>query len=150
LLGVSGQKDFTVETFKEYAVLIETSISAIKLNIQAVSTNELLHSSELRDIAEFQNRLNAPLGVLLLGFLAAPLAKASPRGGIYGSLLIAFGIYFIYGNLQRLNFSWVVAKVIPAWLGYFWLDLLLLVLGVLLLIHTYGWRWVLQQFNREQ
>lgn len=147
VMGAAGQKDFTLETFREYAVLIEKNATTLSLNSQAVPTAVLWASTELRDIAEIQNRLNTPVGALLLAFLALPLAKSSPRGGIYGSLLIAFGIYFAYGNLQRLNFSWVIAGTIPSWLGYFWLNGLLLIIGVLLLMHTYGWRWLLQNIK---
>ncbi len=141
-LGAAGQQNFSQEKFQEYGLLIENSLPEVRLNIQAIPTETLLNSHDLKEIGELQNRLNAPLGVLLLGFLAAPLAKASPRGGIYGSVFIAFGIYFIYGNLQRLNFSWVSNASIPAWLGYVWLDGLLLLLGLILLIQSHGWRWL--------
>ena len=144
MIGSAGQRDFTIETFQEYAVQIENTTSVLYLNSQAVATEALWGSQEKRDIAEFQNRLNTPLGVLLLAFLATPLAKLSPRGGIYGSLMIAFGIYFIYGNLQRLNYSWIVGGVIPTWLGYFWLNGLLFLLGIIILLHSYGWAWLLQ------
>jgi lipopolysaccharide export system permease protein len=125
-------------------VLIEQKTTVLNLNTQAISTAELLASNELRYIAEFQNRLNIPLGVLLLAFLAVPLAKVSPRGGVYSSLFIAFGIYFVYGNLQRLTFSWVTNGAIPVWLGYAWLNGLLLLLGLLTLFRTYSWSWLFQ------
>ena len=144
VMGIPGQKDFTVEAFREYAVLVEQQNTVLNLSSQAVPIKDLWTSSGLRDVAEIQNRLNTPFGVVLLAFLAAPLAKLSSRGGIYGSLLIAFGIYFVYGNLQRLNFSWVINGVIPSWLGYFWLNGLLLLLGVFMLLRSYGWRWLLQ------
>jgi lipopolysaccharide export system permease protein len=147
LLGIAGQKDFLLETFQEYAVLIEKKATVLNLNSQSIPTRELLSSSGLREIAEFQSRLNTPLGVLLLAFLAVPLAKVSPRGGIYSSVFIAFGIYFVYGNLQRLTFSWVVNEVMPTWLGYFWLNGALFLLGLLTLIRSYGWKWLFQHFR---
>jgi lipopolysaccharide export system permease protein len=112
-------------------------------------TEDLLASTQIRDIAELQSRLNTPLGVLLLAFLAPPLVRLAPRGGIYGSLLIAFGIYFVYGNLQKLSFSWVVSGVIPDWLGYFWLNGSLLIVGVIMLLKAYGWRWIIQNFKES-
>ncbi len=45
----------------------------------------------------------------------------------------------------------VIAFVSPAaivWLGYFWIDLLLLVLGAVLLIRLYGLKWLL--FNLKK
>jgi len=148
-MGIAGQQDFTMETFREYGVQLEKNVITLNLNSQAIPTLSLINSAELKDIAEIQNRLNTPLSVILLGFLAAPLAKLSPRGGIYGSLLIAFGIYFTYGNLQRLSFSWVIAGAMPSWMGYVWLNALLLLLGILMLIQTYGWRWLFQRSKEK-
>lgn len=147
--GVPGNKDFTIEAFKEYAVLIEKKVTILNLGREAAATEALWQSPELRDVAEIQDRLNTPLGVILLAFLAVPLAKLSPRGGIYGSMLVAFGIYFVYGNLQRVNHSWVVSGTLPSWLGYFWVDALLLILGLLMLMRLYGWPWLLQSLREK-
>lgn len=143
ILGIPGNKDFTIETFAEYAVRIEKKTTELILGSHAIDTDQLWHSKNLIDVAEMQDRLNGPLGVILLGFLAVPLAKLSPRGGIYGSMLVAFGIYFAYSNLQRVNHSWVISGKIPYWLGYFWLDLLLLLLGATFLLRLYGLKWLL-------
>lgn len=142
LQGVPGQKDYTIEHFDEYAVLVEKKATVLSLEREAFATQDLWYSTELRDIAEVQDRLNGPFGVLLLSFLAVPLSKMSPRGGVYGNVLIAFGIYFAYGNLQRVNHSWVIGKTLPAWLGYFWVDALLLLLGLGLLFRFYGRQWL--------
>lgn len=147
--GVPGNKDFTIEAFKEYSVLIEKKITVLELGRAAISTETLWQSPELRDMAEVQDRFNTPLGVILLAFLAVPLAKLSPRGGIYGSMLVAFGIYFVYGNLQRVNHSWVISGALPAWLGYFWVDALLLLLGIAMLVRLYGWRWVMLNLKEK-
>ena len=114
---------------------------------RSIPTKALWVSQELRDVAEVQDRLNTPLGVVLLAVLAVPLAKLSPRGGIYGSMLVAFGIYFVYGNLQRVNHSWVISGALPAWVGYFWVDTALLLLGLAMLVRLYGWRWCLQSLT---
>ncbi|MGD0959855.1 MAG: LPS export ABC transporter permease LptF [Methylomonas sp.] len=147
VLGNAGQKDFVIETFQEYAVLIENKAGVLNLNTQSLPTETLLASPDLRHIAELQSRLNTPVGVLLLAFLAAPLAKISPRGGIYNSLFIAFGIYFVYGNMQRLTYSWVINGNMPVWLGYVWLNGLLFLIGVYSLIRSLGWRWLFQNFR---
>ncbi len=147
--GVPGNKDFTIEAFKEYAVLIEKKVTILNLGREATATENLWVSSELRDVAELQDRFSTPFGVVLLAFLAVPLAKLSPRGGIYGSMLVAFGIYFAYGNLQRVNHSWVISGALPSWLGYFWVDALLLILGLLMLMRLYGWQWLSQTLKEK-
>lgn len=147
--GVPGNKDFTIEAFTEYAVLVEKKTTILNLGREAVTTEVLWHSDELRDVAEVQDRFNTPLGVILLAFLGVPLARLSPRGGIYGSMMVAFGIYFVYGNLQRVNHSWVISGALPPWLGYFWVDTLLLVLGLLMLLRLYGWHWLSQTLREK-
>jgi len=147
LQGIPGQKDYSIETFEEYAVLVEKKATVLNLEREAFSTEDLWYSHELRDVAELQDRLNGPLGVLLLAFVAVPLSKLSPRGGVYGSVLIAFGIYFAYGNLLRVNHSWVVKQTVPVWAGYVWVDALLVLLGLAMLLRFYGWRWLLQIFT---
>ncbi|ATG92313.1 LPS export ABC transporter permease LptF [Methylomonas koyamae] len=147
VMGVPGNKDFVIEAFQEYSVLIEKKVTVLSLGREAIPTKALWVSQELRDVAEVQDRLNTPLGVVLLAVLAVPLAKLSPRGGIYGSMLVAFGIYFVYGNLQRVNHSWVISGALPAWVGYFWVDTALLLLGLAMLVRLYGWRWCLQSLT---
>ena len=141
--GVPGKKDFIIETFSEYGVRIERRTIAYALKRYSVPSDVLWQSDKLDDIAEMQNRLSIPLSVIFLSFLAVPLAKLSPRGGVYGSLLVAFGIFFIYGNLKRVSHSWVVNGTIPVWIGYFWIYLLFLLLGLVLLVRLYGWKWIM-------
>lgn len=147
LQGIPGQKDYSIEKFDEYAVLVEKKATTLSLERDAFATKDLWYSAELRDIAELQDRLNGPLGVLLLAFLAVPLSRLSPRGGVYGSVLAAFGIYFVYGNLQRVNHSWVISGNLPPWLGYVWVDGILSVLGLSMVLRFYGWQWILQSLT---
>ncbi len=144
--GIPGNKDFIVETFDEYAVRIEKKETMLKHDREGVSSEVLWESKELLDIAEMQNRLSIPLSVIFLSLLAVPLAKISPRGGVYGSLMVAFAIYFIFGNLKKVSHSWVVNEVIPTSIGYFWVYLLLLLLTGVLLLRLYGIKWIASQF----
>ncbi len=141
--GVPGEKNFIIERFSEYAVRIEKKSTALHQDREGIPSMELWFSDNLRDVAEMQKRLSTPLAVIFLSFLAVPLAKLSPRGGVYGSLTVAFAIYFVYGNLIRVNHSWVISEIIPVTLGYFWVFLLLFVLGCILLIRLYGLKWMM-------
>jgi lipopolysaccharide export system permease protein len=145
--GNVGEGDFTLETFNEYAVRIDKKTSPINYHHEAMSTSKLLASEQIYDKVELQKRIAVPLGVLFLSFLAVPLAKLSPRTGSYGSLLFAFLIYFIYGNINQVNQSWMLKQTIPLWLGYFWVYLGLTGLGFLLLIRLYGLKWLLLKFK---
>ena len=143
--GVIGQVNFISENFAEYGIRIEERDTTVYQLRDGQTTQELWSSTELLDIAEIQQRMSTPLAVIFLSFLAVPLAKLSPRGGVYGSLIIAFAIYFIYGNLKRISHSWVVNGVIPVSIGYFWVYFVLFLLGGALLVRLYGLKWVLKQ-----
>ncbi|MCK5188827.1 MAG: LPS export ABC transporter permease LptF [Methylococcales bacterium] len=147
--GVPGEKMFGIEKFDEYAIRIEKKTKILHQKRDAMASSELWSSEKVEDIAEIQQRLSVPLAVIFLSFLAVPLAKLSPRGGVYGSLIIAFGIYFVYGNLRRISHSWVVNETIPVSLGYFWLYLLLLLLGVILLVRLYGIEWIIMKIKQR-
>jgi lipopolysaccharide export system permease protein len=143
--GVPGQANFILEQFDEYAVRIDKKSSAVFYHRDAISTDKLKESKKIEDKVELQKRLSIPLGVIFLSLLAVPLAKLSPRGGVYGSLLFAFLIYFVYGNISRVNYSWLKTETIPLWIGQFWVYLLMLCLTTVLLLRLYGLKWILQK-----
>jgi lipopolysaccharide export system permease protein len=58
-------------------------------------------------------------------------------------MLVGFLIYFSYGNLIRVSQSWVMNQTIPAWLGVFGVNALLLLIGGILLARLYGWQWLI-------
>lgn len=147
--GIPGEMDFIIEKFTEYGVRVEKKAPALYQKREGISSIELWSSGHLLDVAEIQQRLSIPLAVVFLSFLAIPLAKLSPRGGVYGSLIFAFGIYFVYGNLIRVSHSWVVNEIIPVWLGYFWVYLLLTLLGVSLLVRLFGIKWIAMRIKER-
>ncbi len=144
--GRAGELNYAIEQFDEYAVRIDTKVSPLIIAKQAAPFGELWASSASIDIAELQRRFAVPLGILLLGFIAVPLAELSPRGGIYGNMLVGFLIYFSYGNLLSVSQSWVLKQTIPAWLGLTGVNFLLLIIGSFLLAKFYGWQWLKLKF----
>ena len=147
--GQPGALNYVLEQFAEYAVRVETKASAAKFNRQALAVDVLLGSAVIRDTAELQRRLAIPLGVLLLSFIAVPLAQIAPRGGVYGNMLMGFLIYFSYGNLLRVSQSWVTNETIPPWLGASGVNVLLLLIGSLLVARLYGWQWLIMKVREK-
>ena len=141
--GHPGDIDYVLEQFKEYAVRLEIKESVANFGKESVPSSALLDSTTIIDIAELQRRLSIPVGLVLLSFIAVPLAQISPRGGVYGNMLVGFLIYFSYGNLIRVSQSWVINQTIPAWLGVFGVNTLLLLAGGILLARLYGWQWLM-------
>ena len=141
--GLPGNLNYVIEKFAEYAVRIETKVAAYKFKRNSLSVDLLWGSHVKILIAELQRRFSIPLAVLLLSFIAVPLAQISPRGGVYGNMIVGFLIYFSYGNLIRISQGWVMNDTLPAWLGSIGVNSLLLVVGVFLLARLYGWQWLL-------
>jgi lipopolysaccharide export system permease protein len=147
--GYPGDYNYTIEKFKEYAVIIEEKAVSNSFNSKAVASQALWESTTAKDVAELQNRLTLPLTILLFAFIAVPLAKISPRGGIYGSVMLGFLIYFSHGNFSGITQSWVIKGAIPIWPGVFWANLGLFVVGLLLLANWYGIQWVAQSIKKK-
>ncbi len=148
--GQPGAVNYVVEQFVEYAVRIETKESAIdNLPKESIATAVLMNSGQIADIAELQRRFSIPLGIILLSFIAVPLAQISPRGGVYGNMLVGFLIYFSYGNLIRVSHSWVMSHTIPVWLGVFGVNTFLLLIGGILLARLYGWQWLVMTVRKK-
>ena len=147
--GLPGDIDYVLEQFKEYAVRLEIKESVANFGKESVPSSALLDSTTIIDIAELQRRLSIPVGLVLLSFIAVPLAQISPRGGVYGNMLVGFLIYFSYGNLIRVSQSWVINQTIPAWLGVFGVNTLLLLAGGILLARLYGWQWLMMKVQER-
>ncbi len=142
--GQPGNLDYIVEQFAEYAVRLDAKTPAPRpVNFQTLPTYLLWQHKTKTYIAEFQRRLSIPIGALLLSFVAVPLAQISPRGGVYGNMVVGFLIYFSYGNFTRISQGWVSNGTIPTWLGGIGVDVLLFLIGSLLLLRLYGWQWLI-------
>ncbi len=147
--GQPGALNYVLEQFTEYAVRMETKESAANFGKESVASGTLASSGQITDIAELQRRFSIPMGIVLLSFIAVPLAQMSPRGGVYGNMLVGFLIYFSYGNFIRVSQSWVMNQTIPAWLGVFGVNTLLLLVGGILLARLYGWQWLVMKVREK-
>ncbi len=145
--GKPGELNFVIEKFSEYAVRLDIEATSVNLDREGIPTERLLTTQATVDIAEVQRRLSIPLGIIILTALAVPLAQVAPRGGVYGNIFTALVIYFGYSNLQKINQNWVGEEVIPLWMGYVWVYLLMLIVVAVLLLRVYGSKWVIYQLT---
>jgi lipopolysaccharide export system permease protein len=141
--GQPGAVNYVIEQFSEYAVRIDTKKTALNFAREAFAIDVLAKSELIMDVAELQRRFSIPAGIMLLSFIAVPLAQISPRGGIYGNMLVGFLIYFSYGNFVRVSQTWVAKEAIPVWVGGFGVNLILLFIGLVLLARLYGGHWLI-------
>ena len=73
--------------------------------------------------SELHWRLAAPLSVLVLGLLALPLSKTSPREPRYARLLLALLAWLVYYNGLLLGRSWIGAGKLASGFGLWWVYL---------------------------
>jgi lipopolysaccharide export system permease protein len=143
--GLAGSAAFSVSEFDEYGVRIRRSeVEARVPPRKARPTSELVRSRDVRDQAEFQYRLLFPLSVLAFTLVSVPLSRSLPRQGVAGRLLLAVLVYFVFMNLQRAASAWMENGTTPAWLGLWWVPLLMALLAAVLLatdsLRFVGWR----------
>jgi lipopolysaccharide export system permease protein len=133
--GAAGTSQFSISEFEEYGVRVRRSeIEARVPPRKARATSVLMRSSDVRDQAEFQYRLLVPLSVLAFTLVSVPLSRSLPRQGVSGRLLLAILVYFVFMNLQRAASAWMEGATTPAWLGLWWVPLLMALLAVVLLL----------------
>lgn len=157
--GVPGQRDFRVIRFKKYGVRIpDTENIKAKVNYSSLSFGDLWKqafsnkkdnvASSRKAMAELQWRISMPLSVPILVLLALPLCRVNPRLGRYRKLIPAILLYTVYANMQFVARGWLEDGVIPAYIGLWFLHLVLLAIALSLYVDKYKWRqyWQYLQF----
>jgi len=134
--------DYRLGRFEEYAIRIPDAELQDWVPPQSAKPwRELIGSDDANDRAEFQYRLSVPLALMAFAVLAVPLARSPPRSGIYGRLTFAVLLYFTFLNLQKIAESMLADQKLPAWLGMWWLPLLMiLVTGLIVMLDSNRFR----------
>lgn len=127
----SGHHDeFTVIEFGTYQKLLEQKDLNQELSFHRTMPTKMLWDKPVpSNLAELQWRLSVPLSAPLLALLAIPLSRVSPRQGRYGRLFIAVLICILYYNLLTISKRWVAMEAIPAYIGLWWVHLVLFAAG---------------------
>lgn len=132
--GKPGQPEYRIIQFTEHGILLrEQAVIASTRPRYAIATSELVGSADPANTAELQWRLAMPISALLLGLLAVPLSKTSPRRGRFGGLFLGIMIYVVYNNVLTMTRTSLSRDEIPAALGLWWVHGLLLLMLVLIL-----------------
>jgi lipopolysaccharide export system permease protein len=132
--GKPGDIDYRIMKFDQQGVRVELpGKPPTSSKRSAIPTAELLTSTDLKEIVELQWRLSVPLSVMVLVFLAVPLSRMSPRKGRYGGLVLPVLVFIIYFNLMGTAKAWVEQGAISPVIGIWWVHLLPVALGIVLL-----------------
>lgn len=132
--GVPGTLQFRVVEFVEHGIPYRLpSLQPPDPRPRAMKFVDLMRSSELEHVAEFQWRIGIPLSTVILAFLAVPLSRTQPRSGRYGRIAIGLLVFIIYLNMLSAAKAWIEQAAISPALGIWWVHgvMLLFTLGLL-------------------
>ncbi len=125
----SGSKK--IINFNSYNVLIhnqrKVNREKIEYNIRAIPSIDLIFSDKNNEKAELQWRISQPLSAFLLSLIAILFSKSSPRQGSGMGLFLGLLIYILYNNLLIIAKSSLEKSEIPAYIGLWWVHLLMVV-----------------------
>lgn len=138
--GVPGEAEFLSVGFAEQFLPIREEEEDEFVEAPAAKpTLELLRSTALVDRAELHWRLSLPLSLFVLGLLAVPLSRTSPREGRYARLGMALFIYLIYTNLLSIARVWVERGIVDDDVGMWWVHATVALGGLWMLAREGGW-----------
>jgi len=141
--GEPGQPVFEVISFKEHGIPYALpAAEPVELKPESRPLIDLIGSGDAELIAELQWRLSVPLTTLVLTVIAVPLSRSQPRQGRYGGLAAGVLVFIIYVDLLAAAKVWVEREQVPAIIGIWWVHLLFLAVGGILLGRQFGY------FNR--
>jgi lipopolysaccharide export system permease protein len=137
--GTPGEADYDVVKFQVLDLRLSPPPFSYINNQRVLSpTSALLGSSDREDQAELQERIAAPLSVLILALLAVPLAHLKPREGRYGKLVLGILVYLVYAYLISFGVTWIGKGKIPAMLGLWWVHAGMLAFALVLVARRQG------------
>jgi lipopolysaccharide export system permease protein len=131
--GKSGQRDYSVIEFEQYAIRIDSvPAKQARIGVRTMSTPELWRNPTLWNLSELEWRLGLPLSAALLAMLAIPLGYVNPRAGRSLNLILALVLYMLYNNMISVTNSWVGQGKLSPGVGLWGIHAAMLVITVLM------------------
>ena len=133
--GPSGDAVSSVTRFERHAVRIEAQPrETLTSERRMLATATLLRSGNRAHLVELQRRISAAISIVVLGMLAVPLARTTPREGRYGKLFMAVVVYFVYTNVLSIAENMVERGMVPDLVGVWPVHAAMVLLTVALLV----------------
>lgn len=137
--GKPGENEYSVIAFESYQRLIEETIPQRGLYYHRSMPTTMLFSNPMpSNVAELQWRLSIPITTFVLGLLAVPLSRVTPRKGRFSKLFVGILSAIIYFNLLTMAKRWVEAKVLPVSVGVWSVHILFIIFAFILLLQVSG------------
>ncbi|MDP4946080.1 MAG: LPS export ABC transporter permease LptF [Alishewanella sp.] len=135
--GDSQTAAYEITEFGSYLMQIrEQEVEQRRRKLGSLSTPALLQENNAEAAAEWHWRIAIPLSIPILTLIAVPLARVNPRQGKFGRLLPALLLYLGYYALMIIARSAIEDGKIPAEWGMWWLHLLGLTVGTVLILRN--------------
>ncbi|MDG1694507.1 MAG: LPS export ABC transporter permease LptF [Porticoccaceae bacterium] len=100
--GIPGNYDYQITYFDEFGTrLAPPEELSEDTATDAMTTRDLMNSSEVEHRIALQWRFSIPIMMLIVTLLAVPLSRIDPRSGRFARILPAVLLYFVY--LVSLN-----------------------------------------------
>ena len=139
--GIPGKHEFRVTRYREHGIPVRLADARARpQDLELLPTSQLLRMSDPGALAEVQWRVSMPIMAFVLTFIAMPLSRLRPRQGRYARVGLAILIYFLYSNLLSAAKVWVAREALPGVIGLWWVHLLLIGLGVLVIKRRVLWQ----------
>jgi lipopolysaccharide export system permease protein len=113
------------------------SVKSKTRGVDALPTSQLIGVNDSKHQAELQWRIAIPVSILLITFMAVPMAKVNPRQGRYSKLLPALALYLAFFLLLSASKSLIEDGVLP-YFAMWGVQILFFVIGVVLHLQTIG------------
>jgi lipopolysaccharide export system permease protein len=149
--GKPGDPEIQIIKYKKHAVRIEEKgFVKSRRKMDAIPTAELWKEDNPKAKSQLQWRISMPISIFLLGILALPISKLSPREGRYARLFTGILIYVVYINLMGVAKDLVKREEVPDIVGMWWVHVLLLLVIIALYIYQLGPRWVFERISGKK
>lgn len=134
-VGQPGGLSYRISHFDEFGQLVNdpTGQRSTYRKSDARTTRQLFYSAELVDKATLQWRISLVILVPIIALIAQALSKTNHRRGRYVKMLPAFLIYIVYLVALNAARDAIGKGTIPLTMGMWWIHLVFLSLGVVLL-----------------
>jgi lipopolysaccharide export system permease protein len=131
--GTPGNLNYRITRYRTYAVLLEQGRQAfVERRLESIPTSELRASEHPMYKAELQWRISFVLAALLLPVFALAISRYGISENRYLPVFTCILVYLIYSNLLGLSRTLLGWERIPAYIGLWWVHLLLLAVIVAL------------------
>lgn len=132
-VGEPGSLNYQITEYETYAIQTESATANSSAGkISSLPTMEIMLSDNKAHQAEFQWRLSLVFSCLLLSVLAILLVQSHAIERRNTPFVIGISIYLIYSNLLGIAQTLLKRDVIPAFIGLWWVHLVLIAVLFLL------------------